>query len=877
MKLHHILKVCQRDWKSILINPMAIIIVLGLSILPGLYSWVNIYACWDVYENTGDIPVAVVNNDKGTNYKGKQINIGNDVIDSLKENHAIQWHFVSSEDADLGLIDSTYYAMIELPEDFSSSFLTILSDNPVKPKIIYKADTKINPVAIKITESAQNSLVQEIISTFVSTVNEEVFSSLNELGDYANNHRGDLLKVKDSMIFLGQNMDFVTNGLDTIGGTAESLGEFLDSINTTMPGLQSGLQTIDANNNERLAAIQESQPLFNQSAQQVNLNLSYAQTANQRMNQLCGQLSESIYSVNQAKVNSTIPALNVQVSSLENSIDATIDYLEKYKSYDVNSDIDSMISSLQNLKKTLTDIKTMLKTVQAQLNSTSQSIEQLSKALSTVVPQLIQQLDSLNSSLTAIVGQLEGINAVLNHPSITQLISSLKGLQSSCAALKTLLEQWDYSGAQLQETIASINTAITSTIQQIDSATSKIDMGIQFLKGQKTNNAEKKKQVSSIIASLKKTKPYIADEAAQLNIIQQELNNTNTISKALLDTMNEDSNQIATQLNDAIRNFNANVQGDINTISGNLITMTQNSHDMISFAQASTRQLQSMMESAKEGSALAFETSKHLNDRLGQFKDVTKELSGGMEQLDNKDIAQMIGLLQNKPEVMGDFFAKPFELKTVSINQIPNYGSGMAPLYTTLALWVGCLLLNAVLKTKVPYFMGVEEMTIREKHFGKMLTFMSIAMLQGLIIAIGNLVFLKVYTVNAPLFIIMTVFSSCVFVIITYTLAATMGNLGKAIAIIYLVFQIAGSGGSYPIQMMPAVFQFLKPLFPFTYTLNGLREAVAGPIFSSVALDFIALSMLAAAFLIGGFFLVKPLNAKIRLFERKFKESGLGE
>lgn len=856
---------------------MAIIIVLGLSVLPGLYSWVNIYACWDVYENTGDIPVAIVNNDKGTVYQGKTINLGNDVMDNLRENHEIQWHFVSTEEADLGLMDSTYYAMIEIPEDFSSNFLTILSDNPVKPKIIYKADTKVNPVASKITESAQNSLVQEIISTFVSTVNEEIFSSLNEVGEYANNNRDDLLKVKDSIIMLGRNMDFVTSGLDTIGNTAGNIGEFLDSINATMPGIKSGLQTIDDNNQERLLALQAAEPLLNQSVQDVNLNLSYAQSANHRINQLCDQLNQSVYSVNQAKINSTIPALSVQVASLENSIDATIDYLEKYKSYDFNSDIDSMIRSLQNSKKTLTDLKAMLKTMQAQLNATSQTIDQLSKTLSNMVPQLIQQLDSLNTSLTSIVGQLEAIQTSINSPNLTQLITSLKGLQSSCVALKTALAHWDYSLAQIQETIASINAAMTSTVQQIDAATTKIDMGIQFLKGQKINNVENKKQLTTIIASLKKTKPFLSDEKAQLNTIQQQLNNANTIAKALLDKVNDDTNQIATQLNDAIQNFNNNAQGNIHTISSNVITMTQNAHEMIAFAKDSTGQLQSMMEGAKEGSALAFETSKHINERLGQFKEVTKELSSGMEQLDNKDIAQIIGLLQNKPELMGDFFAKPFDLKTVSINQIPNYGSGMAPLYTTLALWVGCLLLNAVLKTKVPYFMGVEDITIREKHFGKMLTFISIAMMQGLMIAVGNLACLKIYTVNAPLFIVFTVFSSCIFVIITYTLAATMGNLGKAIAIIYLVFQIAGSGGSYPIQMMPGIFQFLKPLFPFTYTLNGLREAVAGPIFSSVALDFIALSLLAAAFLIGGFFLVKPLNAKIRLFERKFNESGLGE
>lgn len=877
MKLHNILNVYKRDFKKIIINPMAIVIVLGLSVLPALYAWLNIYACWDVYENTGDIPVAVVNNDKGATYQDKTINIGNSVIDNLKENHKIQWHFISTYEANLGLIDSTYYAMIEIPEDFSSDFLTILSDNPVKPRIIYKADTKVNPVASKITESAQDSLVQEIISTFVSTVNEEVFSSLNSVGKYADDNKEDLLQFKDSIINVSRNMDMVTNGLDTIGTNSNNLSQFLDSISATMPFIQSGLQTLDQNNNESLDALQSAQSLMNDSIKNTNLNLTYAQNANTRIKQLCDQMNASTYSVNNAKINSTLPAMNIQLDALEKSIDATIDYLEKYNSYDYNSDLDSMISSLQNLKKNLADLKGILKQMQSQLSSASQTIDQLQKALSTIVPQLIKQLDGINNSLTTIIAQLEMLNQTLQNPSLTQLINSLKGLQTSCITLKNALEQWDYSGTQIQQSIAAINAYITSTSSQIDSVTKKIDVAIQFLKNQKVSNVEKKKQVSDIISSLKSIKPYVSDERAQLNTIQQQLSSTNAVASTILDTINHDANQIASQLNRAVQNYNDTVQDDLNNISNNLVSVTKNAHEMIIFAQNSTAQIQSMLDTAKEGSILAFDISSNINKRLSQFKDATHNLSSGLEQLDNKDIVQIISIMQNDPKAMGDFFANPFELKNEPINQIPNYGSSMAPLYTTLALWVGCLLLNAVLKTKVPYFDGIEKITLREKHFGKMLTFLTIAFVQGTIVSLGDIILLKIYTVNIPLFILFCLLSSCVFVIITYTLSSTLGNVGKAVAIVYLVFQIAGSGGSYPTQVNPTIFRILKPLFPFTYSLGGLREAVAGPLVTSVALNLIALVLFAAAFLIGGFILIKPLHGKIQSFEHNFKKSGLGE
>ena len=182
MKWSNILKVFKRDVKAIIKNPIALLIIGGICFIPSLYAWVNIAACWDPYENTSSVPIAVVNNDKGASFNGKEMNIGNEVIDELKNNHAIGWKFVDTKKADRGLIDGTYYAMIEIPEDFSEDLTSVLSENPTKPEIIYKVNTKANPVAGKITGVAQSTLVNQITSNFITTVNETAFSSLNDLG-----------------------------------------------------------------------------------------------------------------------------------------------------------------------------------------------------------------------------------------------------------------------------------------------------------------------------------------------------------------------------------------------------------------------------------------------------------------------------------------------------------------------------------------------------------------------------------------------------------------------------------------------------------------------------------------------------------------------
>ena len=127
------------------------------------------------------------------------------------------------------------------------------------------------------------------------------------------------------------------------------------------------------------------------------------------------------------------------------------------------------------------------------------------------------------------------------------------------------------------------------------------------------------------------------------------------------------------------------------------------------------------------------------------------------------------------------------------------------------------------------------------------------------------------------MFIFFCVYSSVVFSIITFTLLSTLGNVGKALSIIYLILQVAGSGGSYPIQTAPTIFRILQPLFPFTYTLSGMREAIAGPLSGSVAGDVAGLTGFALLFLFGGYFTVAHLYKTFHQFELGFKQSGLGE
>ncbi|MDE6124317.1 MAG: YhgE/Pip family protein, partial [Eubacterium sp.] len=165
-----ILKIYKRDLKNIFKNSMAIILVVGVALLPSLYAWFNIYANWDPYGSTGNMQVAVIDSDVGTVVKDIDVCIGEQIVSNLKSNNSIDWQFVSKEEAIDGVKSGKYYAAVEIPENFSSSLTSILTTEFIQPKITYYANEKKNAIATKITDKVVTTVQTQVNESFVSTV-----------------------------------------------------------------------------------------------------------------------------------------------------------------------------------------------------------------------------------------------------------------------------------------------------------------------------------------------------------------------------------------------------------------------------------------------------------------------------------------------------------------------------------------------------------------------------------------------------------------------------------------------------------------------------------------------------------------------------------
>ena len=264
-----------------------------------------------------------------------------------------------------------------------------------------------------------------------------------------------------------------------------------------------------------------------------------------------------------------------------------------------------------------------------------------------------------------------------------------------------------------------------------------------------------------------------------------------------------------------------------------------------------------------------------------RLPDIEKDLNKAnkiFKKLDEDDaVDKVIDALKNDLKKQADVVANPIHKKQVDVFPVKDYGSGMTPFYTSLSIWVGALLLVSLLSVDNKHEALEDELTKRQIYLGKGAFFIMMGIIQALIVTIGDLVILKAQVESPTLFILVALCGAIVFNTIVYTCVSLLGNPGKAIAIILLVLQIAGGGGTFPVVTAPKFFQTISPYLPFTYVIDSLRETVGGIVPEILITKMIILILFGLGFFILGI-LVKPvLDPIMRKISKRVAESKVTE
>ena len=238
---------------------------------------------------------------------------------------------------------------------------------------------------------------------------------------------------------------------------------------------------------------------------------------------------------------------------------------------------------------------------------------------------------------------------------------------------------------------------------------------------------------------------------------------------------------------------------------------------------------------------------------------------------DNGFVQQIFDFFDVNPESIGAFLSSPLSMRVETIYPIDSYGTGMTPFYTILAIWVGCVMINAIMKIDSPVeLIGA---THAQKFLGRYLLFFLISQVQALVITVGNILILGIGCLHPGLFILAGAVSSLACSMIAYCLAIIFGNVGKMLSVVIMIIQIAGSGGSYPIELLPDFFQQIYLLFPFPYAVNAMREAIAGLYGNQYLINILLLLLFFAVFLVLGLTLRRPLSGMSEYMDEQLEKT----
>lgn len=459
-------QIFKRDILRLLKNPVALVITIGVCVIPSLYAWYNIVANWDPYGNTANIKVAVANNDQGTSneYVG-ELNAGDETVSKLKENDQLGWVFTDADAAVEGVKSGEYYAAIIIPDDFSTNLTSMLTGTFTQPQLEYYCNEKKNAIAPKVTDTGAQTVEEQINETFVATVSETLVEKIqNAAGDLdaqgAETQGGILENVQRSNQALQDVRDALAGMQKTIETSKEAgakADETLSALSGQIPSLVNALDKGDA----LLASARTSSRNF---ASSLNTTLSHGLTqmgkASSNANVAVGKLSGAISAAG-GKVDGALADVQMVINDV-NRIIIDIREITGIDSGLVLSALEEQLAELQTLKDALqdqsTDIQNSAGAIAGAVSSLDSATQQGISAMegvqqdmaSTVLPQLSQGMDSFSE----VSGDLTGVVASL-EPTIAQARGVLSQLTTTLDQASSTMSQADSSLEKLQGTLST--------------------------------------------------------------------------------------------------------------------------------------------------------------------------------------------------------------------------------------------------------------------------------------------------------------------------------------------------------------------------------------------------------------------------------------
>ncbi len=764
-------------------------------LIPSMYAGLFLSSMWDPYGDLDKLPVAVVNLDEPVEFNGKTLDIGSTLVDNLAESGSLDFHFVEADEAEAGLLDGTYYMVITIPSDFSYKASTALDYEPEKMQLLYETNPATNYVATKLSQSAMNKIQMSLQESVSASYIEALLDNISTIGD-------GMGEAADgtSQILQGENQ--VVNGVSAIHDGTSSLVDGSKEINNGARDLNDGALTLATGATELSDGASD---LYDGTTElHSGANALYTGSA---------MLQAGVNNY----LNGTV-ALKDGINNLYTSVPALVD--------GVNSINNGAATLVQGQNQIVSGFEGENGAVNgaARLASGAATLDDLVQNADTE-PLIVLTDEQLAAISTAASAQASSSIGTDNQ--IVQLVAA--GLIAQYASNGIILDQetaLSYAVVyvrQLASTVAS-NTATgtaTQVVGQINAAlpttlgvyTSQLNNGAAALSNGITQLYQGSLQVQKGLGELSTGTATLANGAGALSSGVEQLNNGANALVGNNDTLSSGVNDVvngASALNNgaaALNNGAESLSEGANALADGTTTLYDG-----------TTKLYNGTVTLSEGAAALDDGIGELEDALPELVDGTNELQtsldNGAQEIQNTNLGS----------ANSSMMASPVETVETQITTVENNGTAMAAYMMSVGLWVACLAFCLM-------YPLTEHDNLKNGFAwwaSKASVLFPIAVVQAVVLVLVLKHFLGFNPVDMRGTMVVAILSSIAFMAIMYYFNALIGKVGSFIMLVFMVFQLAGSAGTYPIELSGPLAQALHRLVPFTYTVNAFRSAIGG-------------------------------------------------
>lgn len=853
----------KQEWKSLWRNKILMIVLVFIIAIPAIYTTLFLGSMWDPYGKLDNLPVAVVNLDEPVEYEGETLNVGKNLVDKLKEDGSLCFNFTDADQAERGLKNGTYYMVITVPKNFSENATTLMDTVPKKMELDYKTNPGTNYIAMKMSETALEKIKTSVAQEVTKTYAETIFDKISEAGDGmkdAADGAGEIYdgteKLSDGNKTISDNLKTLSEGTLTFkDGTSElkvGLSSYLDGVNQLSDGsttlangatslltgalklneganslsdgtktltsgtatLESGAKTLESGLKTYTDGVKQA----NDGAAALNSNSSALTAGAQQLTAGNEQLSSGSAQI--------LGGLNQMSSTVKSGLPSEDKITELSGGLDTYSAaIGKMNDELQNTSLPSEEELAALNAVKTDLTNSLTNAGDNAKSLYVLAAQLQASGDlqtaaqvkeianSLAANVTTAANDATAIGAVFEQ--VTPSLSKVTELKSGVAQLnenkelvldgaKTAVNGM-YSG--LANVSYALDTQIIPGMSTLDGGISQVSDGAKSLSSGLTTYTSGVAQVGSGLTQLNDNSAQLNSGASRLSSGASQLSSGAKSLDSGADELKSGTDQLA----DGTKTLDDGTK----TLTSGFATLTANNSKLSSGAN----QLADGAVTLNDGAGQLYDGSITLGNGLSDLKDGANTLKTGLED-GQKTIDENKG-----DDAVYEMISSPVKSNETKISNVENNGHAMAAYMMCVGLWVLCIAFC------IMYPLTEHHGEIKS-GFSWWLSKAGIAYLVALVAAYAMIGSLQLFLHFEPTELLNTFLvagiTAIAFMSILYFFNVWLGKVGSFLMLIFMVVQLAGSAGTYPIEISGDFVATIHKWLPFSYAVDAFRGTISG-------------------------------------------------